>query len=155
MTESPTTNTVAPPRRLGVIGCIVGLVAFIAAVLPHWIVPMIYPPPPADQVIVDTGHRIKDRLVARAKGVEYQAPKPKKSAGSSLSEMSSTAAVALGLLAILFAVLSLIFREEKLLAAVAGGLGAGAIAVEISFFIIYALIAIAILYVVANIIDLF
>jgi hypothetical protein len=148
-------NTVAPPRRLGVIGCLVGLVAFIAAVLPHWVVPMIYPPPPADQVIVDTGHRIKDRLIARAKGVEYQAPKPEKSAGSNLSEMSAAAAVSLGLLAILFAVLSLIFREEKLFAAVAGVLGAGAIAVEISFFIIYGLIAIAILYVVANIIDLF
>ncbi|WP_245329081.1 hypothetical protein [Bradyrhizobium centrolobii] len=141
--------------RLGVIGSLIGMLALIAAVLPHWVVPMIYPPPPADQVIVDTGHRIKDRLIAHAKGIEYQAPKPEKSAGRSWSETASAAAISLGLLAILFAVLSLVFREEKLLAAVAGVLGAGAIAVEISFFIIYALIAIAILYVVASIIGLF
>jgi hypothetical protein len=49
----------------------------------------------------------------------------------------------------------LIFREERLFAAVAATLGTGAIAVEISFVVIGALILIAILYVVANIIGLF
>lgn len=131
------------------------MLAFIAAVLPHWVVPMVYPPPPADQVIVDTGHRIKDRIVARVKGVEYQAPKVEKSAGRSWSEIASVAAISLGLLAILFSVLSLIFREERLLAAVAATLGTGAIAIEISFVMIGALILIAILYVVGNIIGLF
>lgn len=131
------------------------MLAFIAAVLPHWVVPMVYPPPPADQVIVDTGHRIKDRIVARVKGVEYQAPKVEKSAGRSWSEIASVAAISLGLLAILFSVLSLIFREERLLAAVAATLGTGAIATEISFVMIGALILIAILYVVGNIIGLF
>ncbi|MCW2223035.1 hypothetical protein JEY40_45225 [Bradyrhizobium japonicum] len=155
MTTSATTSSALPSRRLGIIGSIVGVLALMAAVLPHWVVPMIFPPPPADQVIVDTGHRIKDRVIARVKGVEYQAPKVEKSAGRSWSEAASATAISLGLLAILLSVLALIFREERLLAGVAAILGTGAIAIEISFVMIGALILIAILYVVANIIGLF
>ena len=136
-----------PSRRLGVIGSIVGVLALIAAVLPHWVVPVSYPPPAADQVIVDTGHRIKDRLIARVKGSEYQAPPRETSTGARVSEASSTAAISLGVLAILLVVLVLVLR-------VAAALGTGAIAVEISFFLIGALLLIAILYVVTNIIGL-
>ncbi|SCB48669.1 hypothetical protein GA0061098_101378 [Bradyrhizobium shewense] len=155
MTASAAPSSAQPSRRLGIIGSIVGVLALIAAVLPRWVVPMVFPPPPADQVIVDTGHRIKDRLIARVKGAEYQAPKVEKSAGRSWRETASATAVALGLLAILLSVLSLIFREERLLAGVAAILGTGAIAIEISFVMIGALILIAILYVVGNIIGLF
>jgi hypothetical protein len=155
MTASAPTSSAAPSRRLGIIGSIVGVLALMAAVLPHWVVPMVFPPPPADQVIVDTGHRIKDRLIARVKGVEYQAPRIEKSAGRSWSETASATAISLGLLAILLSVLALIFREERLLAGVAAILGTGAIAIEISFVMIGALILIAILYVVGNIIGLF
>ncbi|MCP3395553.1 hypothetical protein [Bradyrhizobium sp. CCGB20] len=154
MTASATTSSAVPSRRLGIIGSIVGVLALMAAVLPHWVVPMVFPPPPADQVIVDTGHRIKDRVIARVKGIEYQAPKVEKSAGRSWSETASVTAISLGLLAILLSVLSLIFREERLLAAVAATLGTGAIAIEISFVMIGALILLAILYVVGNIIGL-
>ncbi|WP_128928591.1 hypothetical protein [Bradyrhizobium guangxiense] len=155
MTASATTSSAAPSRRLGIIGSIVGVLALMAAVLPHWVVPIVFPPPPADKVIVDTGHRIKDRIVAKVKGVEYQAPRPEKSAGRSWSETASVTAISLGLLAILLSVLSLIFREERLLAAVAATLGTGAIAIEISFIMMGALILIAILYVIGNIIGLF
>ena len=152
--SAPALNPTLPSRRLGIIGSIAGVLALMAAVLPHWVVPMVFPPPPADQVIVDTGHRIKDRVMARVKGVEYQAPKVEKSAGRSWSEAASATAISLGLLAILLSVLSLIFREERLLAGVAALLGTGAIAIEISFVMIGALILIAILYVVGNIIGL-
>ena len=152
--SAPALKPAVPSRRLGIIGSIVGVLALIAAVLPHWVVPMVFPPPPADQVIVDTGHRIKNRLIARVKGVEYQAPKIEKSAGRSWSETASATAISLGLLAILLSVLALIFREERLLAGVAAVLGTGAIAIEISFVMIGALILIAILYVVGNIIGL-
>ena len=154
MTSSVATSSAVPSRRLGIIGSIVGMLALMA-VLPHWIVPIVFPPAPTDQVIVDTGHRIRDRVIARVKGMEYQAPKVEKSAGRSWSEASSVTAISLGLLAILLSVLALIFREERLLAAVAAALGTGAVAIEISFVVIGALILIAILYVVANIIGLF
>ncbi len=54
MTASARTSSTAPSRRLGIIGSIVGVLAMIAAVLPHWVVPIVFPPPPADKVIVDT-----------------------------------------------------------------------------------------------------
>ncbi|KYH02921.1 hypothetical protein [Bradyrhizobium sp. DOA1] len=155
MIASATPSSTVPSRRLGIIGSIVGVLALMAAVLPHWIVPIVFPPPPADKVIVDTGHRIKDRIVAKVKGVEYQAPKVEKSAGRSWSGIASVTAISLGLLAILFSVLSMIFREERLLAAVAATLGTGAIAIEISFVMMGVLILIAILYVIGNIIGLF
>jgi hypothetical protein len=155
MTSSTATSSAVPSRRLGIIGSLVGVLALMAAVLPNWVVPIVFPPPPADQVIVDTGHRIKDRVIARVKGVEYQAPKVEKSAGRSWSETASATAISLGLLAILLSVLSLIFREERLLAGVAAILGTCALAIEISFVMIGALILIAILYVVGNIIGLF
>ncbi|MFB6459127.1 hypothetical protein [Bradyrhizobium tunisiense] len=154
MIASATTRSTVPSRRLGIIGSIVGVLALMAAVLPHWVVPIVFPPPPADKVIVDTGQRLKDRVIAKVKGVEYQAPKVEKSTGRSWSETASVTAISLGLLAILLSVLSLIFREDRLLAAVAAALGTGAIAIEISFVMIGALILIAILYVVGNIIGL-
>jgi len=149
------TSSTLPSRRLGIIGSIVGLLALIAAVLPHWVLPAMYPPPPADQVIVDTGHRLKERLIARAKGVEYQAPKQETSTGGRLSGDFSTAAISLGLLAVAMAVLALVFREEKLLAGVSAALGMTAIAIEISFFVLGVLFVIAIIYAVTQIIDLF
>jgi hypothetical protein len=155
MTHSASMNSAPQPRRLGIIGSIVGLLALIAAVLPHWVLPAMYPPPPVDQVIVDTGHRLKQRLIARAKGVEYQAPKREKSPGEVLSSDFSTAAVSLGVLAILMAVVSQLFREEKLLAGISAMLGVAAIAVEMWFIALGALILIAIIYAVVHIIDLF
>lgn len=153
--SAPALRPAIPSRRLGVIGSLVGVLALIAAVLPHWILPVIYPPPPADKVIVDTGHRLKERLIARIKGVEYQAPPRETSTGSQLHDASSIAAISFGLLAILFSVLALVFREERLLAAVAAGLGTGAIAIEISFLFMGVLILIAVLYLVGNILGMF
>ncbi len=149
------TSATLPSRRLGIIGSIVGLLALIAAVLPHWVLPRLYPPPPADQVIVDVGHSLKQRLIARARGVEYQAPKKEESAGYRLGVDFSTAAVSLGLLAIVLAVLALIFREEKLLAGVSAALGVAAIAFEMWFIALGVLLVIAIIYAVTQIIDLF
>jgi hypothetical protein len=150
-----TASATQPSRRLGVIGCIVGLLALIAAVLPHWVLPRLYPPPPADKVIVDVGHSLKQRLIARAKGVEYQEPKKEEPTGHRLSFDFSTTAISLGLLAIVMAVFALIFREEKLLAAVSASLGMTAIGIEVSFFALGLLFAIAIIYAVTRIIDLF
>jgi len=137
------------------IGSIAGLLALIAAILPHWVVPIVFPPPPVDQVIVDTGTRVKDRIIARIKKVEYQAPRQEKAVGVRFSEGFSIAALSLGLLAIALAIFSLFFREEKLLAGVSVTLGFAAIAVEISFLLIGVLILLAIIYAVANFMNLF
>ncbi len=55
----------------------------------------------------------------------------------------------------MLAVVSLFFREEKLLAGVSATLGVFAIALEISFVVIGVLIVLAIIYVVMDHISLF
>ena len=79
----------------------------------------------------------------------------KSSTGHRLSVDFSTAAVSLGLLAIVLAVLALVFREEKLLAGVSASLGVTAIAFEMWFIALGVLLLIAIIYAVTQIIDLF
>jgi hypothetical protein len=144
-----------PSRRFGMIGSIVGLLALIAAVLPHWVVPMVYPSPLIDQVIVDTGHRLKERLIARSKGVEYRAPQRVRSDADRWNDGLALGAVSLGLLAIVFAICSLFFREERLLAGVSAALGSGAIAFELAVVAIGALILIAIIYAIMDHLSLF
>ncbi|XUM23079.1 hypothetical protein ACRAVF_06575 [Bradyrhizobium oligotrophicum S58] len=70
------------------------------ATLPHWLLPAIYPPPPIEQVVVDVGHRIKDRVIARIKGVDYQPPPRKVAWPDRLQHGFSVGSVLLGLLAI-------------------------------------------------------
>jgi hypothetical protein len=131
------TNSAVQSHRLGVIGCVVGLLALIAAVLPHWVVPAMFPPPQSEQVKTDTGQRPLGRLIGRFIGhrevVEHQIGVREEGFGDRLSGVFSTAAVSLGLLAIVLAVLSLIFREERLYAGVSAALGTVALAIEVAY----------------------
>lgn len=143
-------SSAAPSRRFGIIGSIIGLLALVAAVLPQWVLPMVLPPPPIDQVIVDTGHRLKDRLIARIKRIEYHAPQREPTVAERWREGLAFGAVSLGLLAIIFATFALIFREEPLLAGISTALGVGAIAFELAMLAMGALLLIAIIFLVMN-----
>ncbi|GLH82413.1 hypothetical protein SSBR45G_73220 [Bradyrhizobium sp. SSBR45G] len=149
------TDTIVRSRRLGIIGCLIGLVALVAAVLPHWVLPVIDPPPPIDQVIVDVGHRVKERLVARIKGVEYHAPVRETSWADRLHQQLPAAAVLLGLLAIILGVVGQLRREERHIAAMATTLGGCAIAVQLSFVLMGVLVVMAILYLIGDFLALF
>jgi predicted membrane protein len=134
------TNSAAKSRRVGVIGCIVGLLALVAAVLPHWIVPAIFPPAPFEQVKTDPPPKLKDRLIGVVMGtrpqsnsVEHQVKVRNQGTGDRLNDAFSTAAVSLALLAIVLAVLALIFREERLFAGVSAVLGTVALGIEIVY----------------------
>jgi hypothetical protein len=139
-----TVAVATPSNRLGMTGCIVGLLALFAAVLPVWVLPVFFPPPPIEQVIVDTGQRLKDRIVARAKGEQY---KPVKAAvHDPLSQGLTVASVALGLLAIALAVFAMFRREERRFAGTAVALGVGAIAFQVILIAIAVALVAAIAY---------
>jgi hypothetical protein len=144
--------------RLGITASIVGLLALVAAVLlPQWVLPAVFPPKPVDQVIVEAGHRVKDRLIARAKGLEVQptVASEQRTVGDAWSQGLSIAAVSLGLLAVALALFSVIRREEKLLPGVAAALGIGAIAFQVMWIVIGAVVMIMIIYAVLDHLDVF
>jgi hypothetical protein len=153
MTATATAN-VTKPRTLGVAGCIAGLLALFVALLPQWILPAILPVKPVDQIVVEVGQGIKERIAAKAKGIIFHKTQ-QKSALAAWSQMASIAAVTLGLLAIAFAVFSILRREERLPAGMAAVLGIGAILAQITLMVIGALIMILIVYAVLDHIDIF
>ena len=90
--------------------------------------------------------------MARAKGLEVQpavASEPR-TLGDAWSQGLSIAAVSLGLLAIALALFSVIRREEKLLPGVAAALGIGAIALQVMWIVIDAVLMIMIVYAVLD-----
>jgi hypothetical protein len=143
-------NDVRQSRRLGTIGSVVGLLALLASVLTQWL-PAVFPPEPVDQLVEEPGPKLRDHLtfpIFRTKRLETRPREAseQRTAGYAWNQGLSTAAVALGLLAIALAVFSIILREEKLLAGVAAALGIAAIAVQVYWI----LIGVVILMVIVN-----
>lgn len=140
MTTSPKTHW------LGIVGTLFGCLAVLAAVLPLWVLPIVQPPDPADKVVVDTARKIKERIVAKARGVEY----PEAERKTDWYRVLSAAAVTLGALAIVFAALSFVAREPWRFAGAAASLGAGAILFQFSLMVAAALIAVLLIAVILN-----
>jgi hypothetical protein len=144
-------DAIIQSRRLGITGSIFGLLALVCADLPQWVLPAIFPPKPLEQVIVETGQRVKDRLIARVKRLEVQPRETseQRTSGREWSQAFSIAAVSLGLLAIALAV-SVIRREQRATAGIAAALGTGAIAFQLFWIAIGVLIVIMIVYAVLD-----
>jgi len=125
-------EAVRPSRRLGAIGSIVGLLALVVSSLTY-LLPANFFDESARRPMVETGQRLGDHLPFRPKGVEITgrpASEPR-TVAEVWNERITTTAVALGLLAIVLAVVSVIMREEELLAGIAAVLGITAIGVQL------------------------
>jgi hypothetical protein len=138
-------NVVRQSRRLGTIGSIVGLLALLASALTQ-LLPAVFPPEPYDHVIDETGQRVKDHLIFRAKRLEIRPRETseQRTVGYTWNQGLSAVAVSLGLLAIALAVFSVVLQEEKLLAGIAAALGIAAIAVQVYWILIGVVILIVI-----------
>jgi len=130
----------------GIVGTALGCLAVIAAVIPTWVLPIFVPPPPVDRVVVETAQKIKDRVIARAKGVEYQEPKRTLDGYQILAAV----AVTLGVLALVLAAVSFVVHEPWRYAGAAGTLGAVAIVFQFSLLVAGALLGILLVVVILN-----
>lgn len=139
------TDAVRQSRRLGIIGSTVGLLALLVSALTY-LLPDALLDKPIYPVTEVAGKKDAEHLIFRIKRLEIksrEAPE-QRPAGTTWEQALSTTAVALGLLAIVFAVFAVIFREEKLLAGVAAVLGSAAIAVQVWWVVILVVIAMVI-----------
>lgn len=136
------------PKRhwLGIIGTIFGCLAVVAAVLPLWVLPALVPPEPIDKVVVDTAQKIKDRVVAKMKGVEYREVDRK----LDWNQILAIVAVSLGVLALIFGAVSFVAHEPWRYAGAAGALGAGAILFQFSILVAGALLGILLVFVILS-----
>ena len=141
-------NTVRQSRRLGIIGSIVGLLALVASALTQ-LLPTVSVSEPVRHATEAAGTTDKGRWSFRLNRFEIRSheasePRTAGTVGYDWNQTLSTTAVALGLLAIAFAVFAVIMKEERLLAGIAAALGCTAIAVQIYWVVIIVLVAMAI-----------
>ncbi len=130
----------------GVMGTFFGCLAVLAAVLPTWVLPIVMPPEPVDRVVVSTAQSIKERVIAKAQGVEYKEAERK----TDWYGLFSAAAVTLGALALVFGAISFVAREPWRFAGAAAVLGVGAIVFQFSLMVAGALIAILLVAVILS-----
>ena len=136
------TDAIRQSRRLGIIGSAVGLLALLVSALTY-LLPDALLHKPVYQVTEAAGQRDAEHLIFRIKRLEVRSREAseQRTVGTTWEQGLSTAAVSLGLLAIVFAVFAVIFREEKLLAGIAATLGAAAIAVQVWWVLIVVVLA--------------
>ena len=136
------TNAVRQSRRLGIIGSAVGLLALLVSALTY-LLPDALLDKPIYQVTEAAGKKDAEHLIFRIKRLEIKSREAseQRTVGTTWEQGLSTAAVALALLAITFAVFAVIFREEKLLAGIAVTLGAAAIAIQVWWVLIVVVLA--------------
>jgi hypothetical protein len=143
-------KTAATHHWFGIIGTFLGCLAIVAAVLPTWVLPIVAPPPPVDRVVVVTAYKIKDRLIAKAKGVDYQEAKR----ATDWYQILAMVAVSLGVLALILAAISFITREPWRFAGAAAALGAGAIVFQFSLLVAGALISLLLIFIILSYFDI-
>ena len=139
-------ETTVKKHWFGIVGTALGCLAIIAAVLPTWVLPIFVPPPPVDRVVVETAQKIKDRVIAKAKGVEYRESKR----ALDWYQILAAVAVTLGVLALVLAAVSFVVHEPWRYAGAAGTLGVGAIVFQFSLLIAGALLGILLVFVILN-----
>ena len=145
MNETATTTS-----TFGILATVLGFLAF-AAVVGHFFVGPIDPPPPIEVSIADKAASIRDATVAALKGEDYEAESehlPK-----TLDDYLTYAFIALAMIAILLAVVGFV-RREPLRPSIAGAaLGGLAIVFQFAVTLFFALLFVLLLSAVLDQLD--
>jgi hypothetical protein len=104
--QSESQQVISPTKRsiLGVVGLVFALLGLVAAIMSPWLIDAIDPErKPIDEAAVEVAVKIKDRLIAKAKGQEYIAPIEKETRFD-IAKWYPAGTIALGLCGICFGV---------------------------------------------------
>ena len=134
---------------MGVLSVVAGGLALLAALLPAWVLPVVMPPQPVEQVVADTAQRLKDRVVAKVRGLDYEAPAPR----TDWYRVFAAVAITLGTLALVLAALSLAVQQPWRYAAAAAALGLGAIVFQYSLMLAGAIVFLLVVLVVLSLLN--
>ena len=136
--------------RCGIAGLAISLVALVAAVLSPWILDTIEPQSkPIDEVAVDVAVKIKDRLIAKAKGEEY-VPPPTEKPRFKLSKWYPAGTISLGLCAMCCGIIGFARHEDARVNGSAVTVGLAAILFQYFLLIAGALIIILLIAIVLS-----
>jgi len=134
----------------GILGTVLGFLAF-AAVVGHYFVGPIEPPPPVEVSIAEKAASIRDATVAALKGEEYEASSER--VPKTLDDYLVYAFIALAMVAILMAVIGFV-RREPLRPSIAGAaLGGLAIVFQVTITLFFALLFVLLLSAVLDQLD--
>jgi hypothetical protein len=104
--QSESQQVISPTKRsiLGVVGLVFALLGLVAAIMSPWLIDAIDPErKPIDEAAVEVAVKIKDRLIAKAKGQEYIVPIEKETRFD-IAKWYPAGTIALGLCGICFGV---------------------------------------------------
>ena len=111
----------------GLVGLVVGVVAFGLALAHFWAGPF-SPKPPREEVVAEKAVKIRDAVVAKLKGEEKAAPA--RAQAFDTDRVVTISTIVASFLAIVLAVVSYIRREDKRISGSAVALGGVALAVQ-------------------------
>ncbi len=139
--EAVATSPSRKITRLGIAGLVVAFLALAAAVLSPWVIDALEPDrPPIDEVAADVAVRIKDRIVAKAKGQTYATPANPERAG--WAKAYPVGVIAAGFLAVVVGVIGLVAHHHRRLNTATVAVGTSAIVFQYALLIAAALLLI-------------
>jgi hypothetical protein len=138
--------------RIGIAGLVLALLALAAAALSPWAIDALEPEKkPIDEVAVGIAGRIKERLVAKAKGQPYVAPAEPQRAN--WAKRYTGGVVGIGMVALCIGVIGLVARHDARLNSATVAVAASAIVFQYVLMIAAALLLILLIGLVVSVID--
>lgn len=137
--EKPATAGNGKPRKLGLAGTVIGIIALGIAIF-HFFFGPLEQPPSVEEVVAETAVKLKGAFAAKLKGETYEAER--RSEGLKPDDLLRHTVTVLGFVAIVLAAIGFIQHEDWRASSVALALGAGAIVFQFTVAVIGAVLAI-------------
>lgn len=135
------------PRRIGVIGSIVGAVALGIALF-HFFFGPLEQPPSVEDLVAETAVNLKNAFDAKLQGKTYEpATTPSR---LDADELLRRSVIVLGFIAIVLAAVGFVQHEDWRASTVAIVLGAGAIVFQFTVLVLGAILALLLIFIVLN-----
>ena len=119
--------------RASLIGLILGALALMLAIIPSYLLPVIYPTPALAAQALDTVDRIKERALAKLKGEPYRAAPSHRGERAGWYRMAALATAICAVLAIICGAVAYVRHEPNRACATAIVFGIAALLLETVF----------------------